>query len=233
MERLFERLCDFRQDVFRNIVSLRESIDLFDDINDGDDQLSSVACEAEMAVKADMPPGIISRGYHYNAAIGYPFETQPFMQTRYSDGRYGVWYGSSTFETTIFESAYHMMQRIRAIEGVSEVVVRERAVYKVSCHALLLDLSSKAGDFPQLLDNDYTFTHQIGSRVHKEGHPGLLAPSARHQGQTNVVAFKKDILSNARNHCYLTYELDPTLGQLVVSRQEGDRLLTLSANQFC
>ncbi len=232
MERLFERLCDFRQDVFRNIVSLRESIDLFDDINGGDDQLSAVACEAEMEVKADMPLGIIPRGYHYNAAIGYPFETQPFMQTRYSDGRYGVWYGSPEFETTIFESAYHMMQRIQAIEGVSEIVIRERAVYKVSCHALLLDLSGKAGDFPQLLDNDYAFTHQIGARVHKEGHPGLLAPSARHQGQSNVVAFKKDILSNARNHCYLTYELDPTSGQLAVSRQDGDRFLILSADQL-
>ncbi len=232
MEGLFDRLCDFRQDVYRNVVSLREATDLFDDINDGDDQLSAVACEAEMEVKADLPPGIIPRGYYYNAAIGYPFETQPFMQTRYSDGRYGVWYGSSQFETTIYESAYHMMQRIQAIEGVSEVVSRERAVYKVSCHALLLDLSNKAGDFPQLMGNDYTFTHQIGARVHKEGHPGLLAPSARHPGQINVVAFKKDILSNARHHCYLTYELDPTNGQLVVSRQEGDRFLTLSADQL-
>jgi hypothetical protein len=124
------------------------------------------------------------------------------------------------------------MQRIQAIEGVSEVIVRERAVYKVACRALLLDLSEKAGDFPQLLDNDYSFTHQIGSRVHKEGHPGLLAPSARHQGKTNVVAFKKDILSHVRNHCYLIYELDPTAGQLVVSRQAGERFLTLSAEQF-
>lgn len=232
MERLFERLCDFRQDVFRNIVSLRESEDLFDDINDDNEDFSAVACEAEMSVKSNLPVGIIARGYHYNTAIGYPFETQPFMRTRFSDGRYGVWYGSPGFETTIYESAYHMMRRVQAIEGVSETIIRERAVYKVFCQALLLDLSEKAGDFPQLLDNDYTFTHQIGARVHREGHPGLIAPSARHHGQTNVVIFKKEILSNARNHCYLTYELNPATGHMNVSRQEGESLLTISADRL-
>lgn len=232
MERLFEHLCDFRQDVFRNIVSLRETEDLFDDINDDDDQNSAVACQAEMEVKAELPPGIIFRGFHYNVAIGYPFETQPFMQTRYGDGRYGVWYGSLAFETTIYESAYHMIKRVRAIEGVTETVVRERAVYQVFCQALLLDLSEKAQNFPQLLENDYSFTQRIGARVQREGHPGLLAPSARLLGETNVVVFKPDVLSNVRNHSYLTYELDPVAGQIVVSRQEGDRFLTLSADQF-
>lgn len=232
MERLFESLNDFRQDVFRNIVSLRETEDLFDDINDGDDQNSAVACEAEMDIKADMAPGVIPRGFHYNEAIGYPFETQPFMQTRFSDGRYGVWYGCLAFETTIYESAYHMMRRASAIEGITETVIRERAVYRVFCQALMLDLSGKAADYPQLLDNDYTFTQQIGARVHKEGHPGLLAPSARHKGATNAVVFSPDVLSNVRNHCYLTYELDPVAGVMAISRQEGDRFLTLSADQL-
>ena len=232
MERLFESLCDFREDVFRNIVSLRETVDLFDDLNDGDDQSSAVAYEAEMTVKEDMPPGIISRGFHYNAAIGYPFESQPFMRTRYGDGRFGVWYGSRSMAATIHETAYHMLRRARAIEGVTETIFRERAVYKIFCQALLLDLSSKGADYPQLLENDYTFTEQIGSRVQREGHPGLLVPSARLQGGINVVAFKPEIFSNVRNHCYLTYELNPVSGQLFVSRKEGDRILMLYADQL-
>lgn len=232
MERLFERLCDFRRDVFRNIVSLRETEDLFDDINDGDEENSAVACEAEMAIKEELPPGVISRGFHYNKAIGYPFETQPFMQTRFGDGRFGVWYGSLAMETTIHESAYHMMRRVSAIEGVTETVIRERAVYQVFCQALMLDLSEKAAGYPQLVENDYSFTQQIGARVHKEGHPGLLAPSARLKGETNAVVFNPDVLSNVRHHCYLTCELDPVAGELTVFRKEGERFLTLSADQL-
>jgi hypothetical protein len=232
MEGIFERLRDFRQDVFRNIVSLRETEDLFNDINDGDERNSAVACEAEMEIKADLAPGVICRGFYYSEAIGFPFETQPFMQTRFGDGRFGVWYGSLALETTIHESAYHMMRRVSAIEGVTETVIRERAVYRVFCQALMLDLSEKGADYPQLVDNDYTFTQQIGARVHKEGHPGLLAPSARLRGESNAVVFNPDVLSNARHHCYLTYELNSVAGEMVVSRQEGERLLTLSADRL-
>jgi hypothetical protein len=35
----------------------------------------------------------------------------------------------------------------------------------------MLDLSKKTADYPQLLENDYTSTHEIGARVHKEGGP--------------------------------------------------------------
>jgi len=226
MRELFDRTRDFRQDTFRNIVSLRESQDLFDDLADGDPLLSRVAAAAEMRVKEQIPPGIVNRGFHYSLAIGYPFETEPFMASRYGDGTFGVWYGSLDLETTIFETGHHMLTVELGIEGLREVVIRERAVYLVYAEAILLDLVGREKNFPLLVADDYSFTQAIGKRVSKEGHPGLLAPSARCKG-VNIVAFNPAILRDPRPHCYLTYHLDPAARTVTVERQPGETLLVV------
>ncbi len=227
MERLFTRAVDFRKDVFRNIVSLREQEDLFDDLADGDIALSAIAIEAEARVKETLPLGLIERGFHYSLAIGYPFETQPFMASRYGDGTYGVWYASAdSLETSIWETAYHMIRDEANIQGLRETVIRERAVYLVHCQGILLNLVGREKDYPQLVADDYSYTQGIGRRLAREGHPGLQAPSARCPGK-NVAIFNPAILSNPRNHLYLTYRFDPAGGTVAVERAPGEVLLTV------
>lgn len=224
---LFDHVSDFNGDLHRNIVSLRESEDLFDDLSDGDPALSMVAIDAEIRVKQDIPTGLVERGFHYSLAIGYPFETEPFMATRFGDGTYGVWYGAIGLETSIHETAYHTKKDILNIIGMHEEIVRERAVYLVRCQALLIDLRDKAAVTPRLIDDDYSFCQQIGRRLHHEGHPGLLAPSARHKGGENTVIFKPEVLRDPRPQCYLTYTFNPVSGTLKVERAPGEVLLSL------
>ena len=146
MDKLFTKVTEFRKNVFRNIVSLREQQDLFDDLTEGNSELSAIAIEAEARVKENIPLGFIERGFHYSQAIGYPFETQPFMASRYGDGTFGVWYGSvDSLETSIFETAYHMIHDELNIFGLREIVVRERAVYLVFCEGILIDLMGERG----------------------------------------------------------------------------------------
>ncbi len=61
------------------------------------------------------------------------------MKTRYGNGSYGVWYGALALNTTIHETAFHMVKEESGIEGNTEVIHRERAVYRVRCKALLCD----------------------------------------------------------------------------------------------
>ena len=227
MEGLFDRLADFDQDVYRNIVSLRTSQDLFDDLSGGDESLSQWAAEAEMRVKQNLPAGIVQRGFHYTTAIGYPFEVEPFLYSRYGDGSFGVWYGSLTLETTLYETVHHMFQAELGVEGITEKIIRERAVYLVHCRALLVDLRGKEKKFPALVEENYEFTQQLGKRLSREGQPGLLAPSARCQG-TNAVIFNPEVLGQPRNHCYLTYVLDPVTRTTVVQREPGKDMLTIA-----
>jgi hypothetical protein len=224
---LFGRLRDFDEDAYRNIVSLRKSQDLFDDLTGGDASMSAIAVEAEARVKSGIPPGIIPRGFHYTIAIAYPFEHEPYLKTRYGNGTYGVWYGALTLDTTIRETAFHMVKEETGIEGNTGLIHRERAVYRVHCKALLIDLSGKEAEYPDLVGQDYGFTRQVGERLRREGHPGLLSPSARQKGGINLVAFSPAILSDPRLSCYLTYTCDPVRRTVTVERTVGKVMSTL------
>jgi hypothetical protein len=97
---------DSRGDWHRNIVSLRASIDIFQELVD-DPAAVSVLMEHEMATKPtrEYQP-IISRPFDDAAtydpiatAIQWPFDHP--AASRYSAGAYGVWYGARTLATTV------------------------------------------------------------------------------------------------------------------------------------
>ncbi len=231
MPALYDVARDVSEDVYRNIVSLRTAQDLFDDLTAGDEELSRTAVELEAHVKRNLPAGLINRGYAYSTAIGYPFETQPFMLSRFSDGTFGVWYGALEGETTIHETAYHMMKAELGVAGLDEIVVRERAVYWVCCNAVLFDLTGKCNAFPLLVAPEYHFTQQVGRRMKTEGHPGLLARSARCHG-TTVAIFNPAVLSNPRLAYYLTYAFDPVSMTVRVERARGEVLAVVEGRAW-
>ncbi len=206
---MFDNNTDFNSDVFRNIVSLIKPQNPFDDLLSHEDLEfgTMIAHAAEARMKSEHRLPFIESEFHRSTAIGYPFETQNFMRSRYGDGTYGLWYGSLNEETTIQETIYHMLQTELGIEGVRGVIYRERAVYSVHAEAVLIDLRGQEKNYPDLIANHYDFTHGIGSRMHREGHPGLLVPSARHEG-ANIVAFNPAILSRPTFLHSLIYQLD-------------------------
>lgn len=224
-----DKLMDLNEDILRNIVSLRKSQDLFDDLHDNDESSSAVAIAAESRVKGLIPTGLLERGFHYSTAINYPFETDNYLATRYGDGTYPVWYGSLELETTVFETGHHMLKAELGIEGLNEIVIRERAVYDVQCLAALIDLTHAKKFQRQLTADVYDFTQILGRRIYREGHPGLVAPSARTANGKNAVIFNKNVLTNPRLKCYLTYKLDPIERKIIVERTPGKEWLILNS----
>ncbi|MEX0732777.1 MAG: RES family NAD+ phosphorylase [Aquisalimonadaceae bacterium] len=223
MDDLLTRIADFNQRVKRNVVGLRASVDLFDDLSDGDARQSHVAASLEAQVKGEYsPPDQLSRAFLYATAVEYPFRTEPWHQSRYGDSTYPVWYGSLALKTTLYETGFHMARHELGVEGADEVVVRERAVYDVHCRALLIDLAAQREPYPQLVhSSDYSFPQVLGKRISQEGHPGLLAPSARHEAGTNAVIFSQAVLSAPRLSCYLRYRFNPRSRELVIERSPG------------
>jgi len=226
------KLADIHQDVARNIVSLQASQDLFDDLtNDPAEWLLAQKVEDEVK-----PPPyssrkpIIDRPFedaHWFNAINWPFKH--WQTSRFSDGSFGVWYGSESVETTVHESAYHWYRGLLGDAGFEQLaVVAERKVYWVACNAALLDVRQTAAAQPDLLHpSDYTFCQTVGARIHREGHPGLLTRSVRRPAGENLAIFNPAVLSNPRHNCQLTYRLDG--GQIVVEKQPGTTWITLSA----
>jgi hypothetical protein len=228
-------LADVYQDVARNIVSLCQSQDLFDDLSD-DPAEWLLAQKVEAEVK---PPLYRSRA----PLIHRPFEeaewfnaiTWPFRHwqaSRFSDGSYGVWYGSDTVETTVCESAYHWYRGLLGDAGYErEAVVAERKVFSVACSAALLDFRQATAAYPELLHpTDYAFPQTVGSRIHREGHPGLLIQSVRRPAGENVAVFNPAVLANPRLNCQLTYRLEGS--RITVEKHPGTVWLSLDVAGF-
>jgi len=225
-------LLDFREDVFRNIVSLRVSENLFDDLSDDPiDWRTAQAVEA-----AAMPPAYrsatpaIDRPFEeaeFINAIGYPFAQPNWSRTRFSDGSFGVWYGSRAAETTVYETAYHWVNGLLADAGlVRDGMSIERKVYLVRCDAALVDLRAAFSRHPSLRSgHDYVACQAIGRRLNVEGHPGLITGSVRHADGENLAILRPVVLSSPRMQFYLTYRL--TAGTVYVERLIGSSWLTI------
>jgi hypothetical protein len=230
MEQLFNGLtiADYHDDLYRNIVSLRVSENLFDDLSDNPDAWRA-AIDIEIASKphthtSNQP--ITARPFEeadYNQAINYPF--QHWISTRYSNGSFGVWYGADTLETSVHETAYHWRRQFLEDSGWHNMdgIEIERKVYLVRCEAALLDFRLRVDKHPALIDPDsYHLTHQVGAKMHHNGHPGLVSRSARCEGDIFAI-FNQRVLLNPRQLCYLTYRVDA--GAAIVKRSSGETIL--------
>lgn len=237
MNSLFARLsvASVDQDLARNIISLRQSQNLFDDLTD-DPTEWQLAQQVENEIKPPLyrsPMPVIDRPFEDAAwfkAIAWPF--RHWQASRFSDGAHGVWYGSDSVETTVHESAYHWYRRLLGDAGYErEAVIAERSVYLVACHAALLDFRQATVDHPDLLHpTDYAFAQTVGARIHREGHPGLLIQSVRRPQGENVAVFNAGVLSNPRLNCQLTYRLEG--GRIAVEKHPGTAWFTLDVANF-
>jgi hypothetical protein len=214
MDRLFSRiaLADTHEDLFRNVVSLFESQNLFDDLSSAPDEwrlAQQVEADARPLPYRSHQPEIdrpFEDSVWYNA-IRWPFRN--WQESRFSDGSFGVWYGSDRIYTTIYETMYHWYRGLVCDAGFEqEQVTIERRVFRVACNALLLDFRQAAEAWPAMLHPaDYTFTQLVGARVKREGHPGILTLSVRHHGGLNYAIMNPHVLSRPRHHSYLRYQL--------------------------
>ncbi len=240
MDPLFAQLqlVDTHQDIFRNIVSIHSSQDLFDDLSSSPEEWV-LAQQVEDEVKP--PPyqssqPIIHRPFEdaqWFNAIGWPFKH--WQASRYSDGSFGVWYGGESIETTAHETAYHWFNGLlrdagfesshEAAQGVG--IIAERKIYNVQCDAALIDLRRAAKKNPGLIHpSNYSATRTIGARLSKEGHPGLVTPSVRHPQGDSYAILNPNVLSSPRHNCHLTYTL---LGETItVERQAGTTWLEIN-----
>lgn len=229
---LFDSLVSFDDDVYRNIPTIRDSQNLFDDLTD-DDQTQRYGVAAEMATKETVRSQAIDKPFLYDIAVTWPYVEANWQETRFSDGtRYAVWYGSLDLETTVHETVHHWMRFVLdAFPNPVEPVYAERRVYLVRCSGLLLDLRGKQHQYPGLLDPDsYAFTQRVGRYVHEQGQNGLLVNSARYAEGVNAAVFKRRVLSNVKTHCYLSYAYIADEGTVTVERERGRPWLVLDSS---
>lgn len=199
---IFDAIRQLNQDVARNIVRALTVTQAFSDLTESVDDSQIAEKAINFALKNQ-------NSFYYSTAIGYPFETDNFMASRFSDGTFPVWYGSMDLITTIYETANHMIKSEMAIKTDEEIIIRERTIYDVLCEGILIDLTRKKKNYPELISENYQTTQRIGKLLAEQGYPGVLSPSARFLRGINVNIFKQEILNNPRVSCELNYHLFP------------------------
>ena len=216
-------------DWVRNIVSLRESENLYDDLTD-DPAIQEAASLLEMGTKPEFTaPPIIRRPFEeaeqldaVAQVIGWPFEHP--AESRYSAGRFGVWYGAVDELTTVHETVYHWRRFVEdsaASEAETDLSVHRR-LYRVACLAPMLDLRPHLNDHPELLDPDsYHACQRLGATLHSSHQPGLVTRSVRYAAGAVLASFTPEVLENPRVICFLTYRWNREADNVVVERERG------------
>jgi len=212
----------YADDLVRNIKTIRESQNLFDDLSaDPADWAAAITAEAEERIPT--AASVITRPFDYGTVISYSFDPAHWQATRFSDGtRFGVWYGSTDPATTVHETVYHWHRfLLDSFAGEDREILGERRVYDVRCEALLIDLRGKERRYPDLTQRTtYAFTQRLGAFLDAQGSNGVLVRSARSKG-VNGAILRRERLSNVRERMLLTYRCNPAQDSCTVEREPG------------
>ncbi len=137
-------------------------------------------------------------------------------KTRFSDGSFPVFYGSLEAQTAETEVLHWFCQTF-----IGKPTGQRTAYYsRFACIFAgdAKDLRTKQHEWPKLThDSDYTFCNALGATADAMDLDGLLAPSARKIGGTNVAVFRRRAISSPRDLVSVTVTYDRSGGRAQVT----------------
>lgn len=199
----------------RIIRSRFPPIDLFEDIADPADWQALASAEsktnprvAESVGNLDLVP--VHRRVAGPGATGVmaPFvHVSPDRPSRFSDGRFGVFYAGDRFEVAVAETVYHHGRFMAATNeppgwtsGFRELITSVDA-----------DLHDLRGDprFADCLDpRSYAHAQALARRLRSQGSDGLVYESVRHPEGGALAVFWPDVVAIPVQGRHLTYHWD-------------------------
>jgi len=125
--------------------------------------------------------------------------------SRFSDGRYGVFYCARKRDTAIAETQYHSALFMAA---TAEPPMRlQMRLVTVAASGKVTDLRQASQTEPRIVDpDDYAYPQSIGRTLRAEGAHGVLYPSVRHPGGVCLAALRIGLLKNCAHAAYLEYQ---------------------------
>lgn len=141
-----------------------------------------------------------------NAAYAYP---RP-EGSRFNTGERGAWYCAFDSETALAEIIFHKTVEYAEIDHFNDTVTYQ---------ALLADFSAQfhdlreQPDFAACLDpNSYMDSQKLAVQLLDDGSLGIVYPSVRRPGGTNLACFRPALVGNVRRGAAytLTWSGDPT-----------------------
>jgi len=191
--------------VFRNIYTIKNSQNLFDELCDTAEEKNILEYWSEKSSFIDHKKPQYHRFAQYSEIENTPFPPTPEIlaplidacESRFSDGTFGIWYSALDEQTTISETLYWTYKWWKKdIEAAKNPYVTDRKIFQAKIKtAKTYNLTSMAKEFPELMHkNDYTFCRSIGKYAKENSVEALLTLSVRHDGGICVPIFTPDII---------------------------------------
>ncbi|HEV7817327.1 MAG TPA: RES family NAD+ phosphorylase [Janthinobacterium sp.] len=115
---------------------------------------------------------------------------------RFSDGERGAWYCAFDMPTALAEIVFHKTVEYAEIERFDD---------SVTYQSMLADFTSQFHDLRGaerfracLAPDSYIQSQQLAARLLAEGSMGIIFPSVRHAGGTNLACFRPALVGNVR-----------------------------------
>lgn len=114
--------------------------------------------------------------------------------SRFNDGERGAWYCAFDMATALAEITFHKTVEYQEIERFDDSVTYQSLMADFSC--ALHDLRGVA-EFASCLDPaSYIDSQRLGARLLAAGSLGVIFPSARRPGGTNLACFRPALVGN-------------------------------------
>lgn len=130
--------------------------------------------------------------------------------SRFSDGRYGVYYAAAELETAIAETVFHFEAFAR--DGHDPARTEDMRVLVGEADAELEDVDALAEPLrSQVLDpGSYAASQAYGASLRAAGAAGVVYPSVRRDGGHCLGAFRPTAVGVPRQERHLAYHWDGT-----------------------
>ncbi|ABG30190.1 hypothetical protein RD1_0481 [Roseobacter denitrificans OCh 114] len=213
----------------RIIRSTYPPIDLFEDIADPEDWPLLISAEQktnprlmESIGTLDLIPPDRRVGGPGASYLMAPFtHSSPDRPSRFSDGKLGVLYIASDFETAVHETAYHHAAFMLATGEPPGWTSQFRELF-IGVHADLHDIRTVNDAIAPLLHpDDYLPAQNFAAQLRTSGSQGIVYPSVRGDGEC-VGLFYPDLAHSPVQGRHLDYHWNGDCVDLVRDAGSGD-----------
>ncbi len=206
-------------EVFRIIPSQFPPVNIFEGIFGTPDEMEAAfAIEALTNARLRQEAGELhlvareDRVWGPGATVIMACFTHIGRPSRFTDGRYGVYYGAESMATAVAETRHHR-ERFLAATDEDDIEITMRA-YVNRVRQPMRDLRGET--FRSLLDpDDYTASQRAGAAWREAGHWGLVFPSVRRAGGACVAVFRPPALTLPVPVAHLRYVWSRRDGRIV------------------
>lgn len=178
------------------------------DLVDSDDEFADLAdlegaTNDRLRAYVDLLPGIDARelvyGVPYASIINAAFTHARPGGARFNSGERGAWYAAFEFETALAEVIFHHTRYLEEVGIFEDTSCRDEwlADFSGQFHDVRAD-----GRFGDCLHPDPAIGHPAGQALARKllsaESPGLIYPSVRNAGGTNIVCFRPPLVDNVQ-----------------------------------